>query len=591
MKNKKTLLYIAFGLMGCLIIGTALLMFVLSRKPLSAKKMSYGYVVFSDSQKRAFDSVRNENGNASLVIRLQFNFPKNRKAGIIEESQNLPFAAGFITSDQMKSEGKLIKNACKSMDVISVFGNAKDAWNPEQTSVTFDLSIALSKKQDDVLSMPEGFFITSDVEMVVLDYAFVPCYLGFDLSREIPFYGFPSTGGRLDFSPVSFDFTGASETFPLVYSENGVMPEYSLTFFDNYEFDEIPEVSVVFGGETLRIKKVSGIKEISIPTAGLKAPFGKVDLKTNKELVTSVLLKDGDPKLKLSSKTEVLYPVKTDPGLILDWKQSSWRVSDYEIFQWNRFDGILFFDIRNYDIQDNFFRRLAYYVEKDGYRGRLVSDEELKGKHGYNAHDYSAESLTSFFNKVEKENFKLLPEEITLRKILLANGLMKENPDFDGTSSSQKYLAGQGGLVSISRQSEAWLRTNLLAHEGWHNLFFRDEEFRNFTAAAFYTIDPNAREFVIDYFKSQPGLGYDTNDLYLLHNEFMAYIMQQPVSGAANYFVHLAERGSVMKYTPELARYVRETKGRAFEDAALMFEDYVRDRWGITCGNISLVRR
>ena len=86
-------------------------------------------------------------------------------------------------------------------------------------------------------------------------------------------------------------------------------------------------------------------------------------------------------------------------------------------------------------------------------------------------------------------------------------------------------------------------------------------------------------------------MGYDVNDDYLMHNEFMAYIMQQKLSEVAAYFVHLANRGSVMKATPTYAAYVRETKGRGFEDAAIAMNDYVYDRFGIVCGNIALVSR
>ena len=85
-----------------------------------------------------------------------------------------------------------------------------------------------------------------------------------------------------------------------------------------------------------------------------------------------------------------------------------------------------------------------------------------------------------------------------------------------------KVKANEGSLVSISQESEPWLRSNLLAHEGFHTIFFRDAEFRNYVSAVYYTMDPVSRDFLIDYFKSQEDLGYDTNDSYLMNNEFMA---------------------------------------------------------------------
>ena len=76
-----------------------------------------------------------------------------------------------------------------------------------------------------------------------------------------------------------------------------------------------------------------------------------------------------------------------------------------------------------------------------------------------------------------------------------------------------------------------------------------------------------------------------------MHNEFMAYIMQQPLNSVASYFVHVANRGSVMKAMPDLCAYVRDTKGITFEDAAGIFDSYAADRWGLRCGRVSLVVR
>ena len=303
-----------------------------------------------------------------------------------------------------------------------------------------------------------------------------------------------------------------------------------------------------------------------------------MDASNNSECLSGVLMRS-----TYLASPQVLVPIKTDPGLIVKYKSSAWRTLDYEIFEWDRFSKILFFDTRNYDVQNRFFRRMAFFVEKQGYKGRLLTNEELQGKHGYNAHDYSADSMAEFFNKASDLGFVLNYEEELLKLILIKNGLFEE----DG----EHVRSLGGGIVSISQESAEWLRTTLLAHEGWHTIFFRDEEFRNFVSAVYYTMDADSRQFLTDYFKSQPSLGYDVNDEYLMHNEFMAYIMQQKLSDVGNYFVHLAERGSVMRATPVLAAYIRETKGRAFEDAALAMNDYVYDKYGIICGNIALVAR
>ena len=197
---------------------------------------------------------------------------------------------------------------------------------------------------------------------------------------------------------------------------------------------------------------------------------------------------------------------------------------------------------------------------------------------------------TNFIGELEKNvaSAKLAVKELNdeeelLKKILIHNGFFEVEGD--------KVKANEGSLVSISQESEPWLRSSLLAHEGFHTIFFRDAEFRNYVSAVYYTMDPVSRDFLIDYFKSQEDLGYDTNDSYLMNNEFMAYIMQQKLSDVAQYFVHLANRGTVIKSTPQLAAYIRKTEGKGFEDAAFALNEYVFDKYGIVCGNIALVSR
>ena len=83
----------------------------------------------------------------------------------------------------------------------------------------------------------------------------------------------------------------------------------------------------------------------------------------------------------------------------------------------------------------------------------------------------------------------------------------------------------------------------------------------------------------------------DVNDDYLMKNEFMAYILQQPVSGCGQYFVNHAWWNTVMAFTPTLANYVINTKGKGFEDAAIALNDFVFDKYGLVAGNIALVQR
>ena len=67
-------------------------------------------------------------------------------------------------------------------------------------------------------------------------------------------------------------------------------------------------------------------------------------------------------------------PIPADPADILSYRVESWRNSRYEVFSWDAFPEILIFDTANYAVQDRLFKRLAFFVEKTGFRGRLSTD-------------------------------------------------------------------------------------------------------------------------------------------------------------------------------------------------------------------------
>ena len=535
----------------------------------------YANFKFTQEQKEYFYKTYQEKGSVALTICLQM-MPTKKQKQLLASDAEAVLRYGFLTGDDFTINGKFIKKKYPDIKRIQVQADEKKA--PE----LFDLSFAVQKNDNIEKYIPEGFFVYSTIRCRVIAACVVPAEIGFDVSKEIPYYGFACNGGLIDFENKSFDFSGSSMIFPVQSNQRQSLPEYRVLLSENPENKTTKEHSVKVqmnvGGEKLYLNNVATARELIIPTGALNTPFSRTEFTDNSECVESLIMRG----TKVSGK-EVLDPIRTDPGLILNYKTSQWRTADYEIYEWDRFPQILFFDTRNYEVQDRLFRRLAFFVEKQGYKGKLLTNEELGDMHGYNAHDYSAESMARFFNKATELNFTLNEEELLLKRILIHNGLFEDDGIY--------VKANEGGLVSISRETPGWSRTNLLAHEGWHTIFFRDAEFRNYVSAVFYTFDPTSRDFLIDYFKSQPSLGYDTNDEYLMHNEFMAYIMQQRLSEVAKYFVHLANRSTVIEFTPQLASYIIKTEGRGFEDAATALNDFVFDKYGIVCRNIALVNR
>jgi hypothetical protein len=274
-------------------------------------------------------------------------------------------------------------------------------------------------------------------------------------------------------------------------------------------------------------------------------------------------------------------PVKADPAFVIEYPVENWRNSSYEIFCWDNFPSLLIFDFADYAVQDRMLKRLAFFTEKTGFRGRLAPDSEIESLHGWNAHDYRAEDLASFFDKARKENFPLLKEERELERILLNEKIIREEQG--------SIVPGFGAIISISRESPDYLRYIFMAHEGFHGLFFIDEDFRNFSKQRWEQLPVTAKRFIVSYFGFQQ---YDTNDEYLLVNEFMAHILQQPVSQAADYFGRqlpqrlestwrasaLPQKDASSSSWPALAN--------AFVKEAESFSAYVNSRWGLEAGRV-----
>ena len=157
-------------------------------------------------------------------------------------------------------------------------------------------------------------------------------------------------------------------------------------------------------------------------------------------------------------------PIPADPGMILTWDRGTWRRPDFELYAWDRFPRVLIFDTATYDVQDGLFNRLAFFVEKAGYRDTIEDPSALEGKHGYNAHDYRAEDLARFFTAAAQKGISLTPGETELEQILEENDLIRR--------TATGFAPGDGAVISISRSSSTILRRLLLSHESAHGEFF-----------------------------------------------------------------------------------------------------------------------
>ena len=128
-----------------------------------------------------------------------------------------------------------------------------------------------------------------------------------------------------------------------------------------------------------------------------------------------------------------------------------------------------------------------------------------------------------------------------------------------------------------------------VAHEGFHGIYFIDPDFRSKVAAVYRSMDSRATAFLESYFSLYDSLGYDTADAYLMENEFMAYMLQQPLDKVGPYFTGIIhERFLRNGGNPSLASYIAESGASEFVRAAEELNGYVFTRWGIAGGRVGL---
>jgi len=392
-------------------------------------------------------------------------------------------------------------------------------------------------------------------------------------------FGFNKNTGEYDlYTPfVNADNDGSFKVeIPLVFISKGQYPEIEAYFSG--------EKRVILEIADKKLETYPGNNLIFIPAAlfaqgELKAFSSKTALHTETALYAQEVYSF---VIKLCAPSVFPEPIKADPAFVINMPKKNWRNKNYEIFRWDRFPSLLIFDFDNYAVQDKMFKRLAFFVEKTGFRGRLAPDSEIKELHAWNAHDYRAQDLAAFFNAAKKANFPLSDEEKQLEKILLSEKIIRE--------SSGEIAAGYGGIISVSRESAEYLRYRFITHECFHGIFFLDADFRDFSRRRWEQLSAPAKRFITSYFDFQQ---YDTKDEYLLINEFMAHVLQQSVSQAAEYFGHylptrLLEsswRASTLPKKDE-ASGTWPTLAAAFTTEAEAFSDYVNIRWGLAAGRV-----
>ena len=201
-------------------------------------------------------------------------------------------------------------------------------------------------------------------------------------------------------------------------------------------------------------------------------------------------------------------PITADLGMVLNASISAWRSPLREVFRWDRFPEIIIVDSVDYHTQDRMFTRLAYFLEKKGFLGKLMTNAQLAGRHGWNAHDYGPDGLASFYSAASEKGFSLNPEEKALESLALREGILLPAADH--------VAPGEGGILAIARSSSEIERRYLLTHESFHGVFFASSMYRDFSFKLWDSLPARDRQFYTDFLGS---LGYDNTDRFLVVND------------------------------------------------------------------------
>ena len=269
-----------------------------------------------------------------------------------------------------------------------------------------------------------------------------------------------------------------------------------------------------------------------------------------------------------------------DPGILL-LRPSLPEGEDFAWYRWDLLPDVLMFDFRTYAVQDAYLKRLAFFVEKKGFAGRLARDSEIASLHGWNAHDYKMDDVARFFTDAVKADFPLRAEELRLRDFLVEKGLLDKR--------GREYSGGKGAIISISQESEPYLRHTFLTHESSHALFFADGAYRDFCVSMWNGMTKEEKWFWLLYFG---WMNYNTSSSYLMANEMQAYLIQQLPRKAGEYFTKtLVER--LLENHPELKEPLTiymETFGAEFERKAAILDGWLKKAYGFGAGTTFFLR-
>ena len=210
------------------------------------------------------------------------------------------------------------------------------------------------------------------------------------------------------------------------------------------------------------------------------------------------------------------------------------------LYSWHYNPRILIFDTEKYAVLSQLFKRLAFFIEKEGYSGTIYEEAELANQYAWRGHNYNGTGLAEFYNTARSHNTTLNEYETLLLEIILTHKIILERNGL--------YFAGEGGVLGVSRESSPFARQIISRHELLHGVFYSYPDFREAAYQHWLGLAPEVQDGWREILRL---LTYDPSSDYLVINEMQAYLLAKPLEASVAEIDAAARRVAVN--TPEHA--------------------------------------
>jgi hypothetical protein len=236
-----------------------------------------------------------------------------------------------------------------------------------------------------------------------------------------------------------------------------------------------------------------------------------------------------------------------DLGTIFAFSRLAEGLGPYRFVSWNRRPSIKFLIFEDYPSQSAHLRRLAFFVEKRGFRGTLLSNEMLARMHGWNAHNYRAQDLAAFYQKAQEDGVSLNPEELDLRDRLVEWEIIRVDQG--------RFVPGEGAILSFAKVTAPLTRERFVKHEFVHGLYFVSEIFEE-KVAEIWGQTPETFKTLWASFLTWAS--YDAGWDYLVINELAGYLLSYEDRNALDEYLQVLLNRALRLYPEKNTRANRD---------------------------------